>query len=129
MSMPTWGELADWYDNHIGGPAARTIDMNEVIDKCVATGHFTVTPDGDVLRVEVPATLGWVLSRTPNRHSYLTYADEPTPFTVEIYLDWDNPAADTEYRVWRGDTLYNTFPNMDAARAFAEATHLLESTS
>lgn len=44
----TWAELADWYDNHIGGEPARTIDMTIVFDRCEAAGKFVLLPDGGI---------------------------------------------------------------------------------
>lgn len=48
LSPLTWDELADWYDNHIGGEPARTIDMAIVFDRCEATGKFVLLPDGGI---------------------------------------------------------------------------------
>lgn len=44
----TWAELADWYDDHIGGAPARTIDAQVVFDRCLATEKFILLPDDTI---------------------------------------------------------------------------------
>lgn len=49
MKPLTWNELAEWYDQHIGGRKARTLPFDTVFSACAARKDvFVVLNDGGI---------------------------------------------------------------------------------